>query len=286
MGTWGEGLYDNDSALDDLGDLLALPDDEDDPGAADLVARIGLLAWLNPIGVAHDDGDAVKQRLAAQADLAGLPEATRAALAALLADPKAATRERSRKPEARYAIGSYCDGPRIDALLRFPGAQPTIDAFGEQMAERLDGALAGCVDLYDLAGSMAPLGVLIELAMAGLFQPAPARVARWRSDFAVLDKKTRSERGFWWKYVRRVQAGFDLLAPGTAPAPAKPIVRKPGAPREPAATGPLTRFHHPKFGVGVLLGRSGQGADERLDLRFEDGQVRKLLARFVTPLAD
>ncbi len=42
MGTWGDGLYDNDSALDTLGDLVGLDSEEHD--VAWLVARVGLLA--------------------------------------------------------------------------------------------------------------------------------------------------------------------------------------------------------------------------------------------------
>jgi len=44
------------------------------------------------------------------------------------------------------------------------------------------------------------------------------------------------------------------------------------------------RFSHAKFGVGVLLGRTGAGAGETLELRFDGGEVRRILARFVTPV--
>lgn len=56
MGTWGDGLYDNDSALDTLAKLVRL-----DPGEHDVerpVARIGLLAWMNPITSAYDEPSA------------------------------------------------------------------------------------------------------------------------------------------------------------------------------------------------------------------------------------
>lgn len=283
MGTWGEGLYDNDSALDDLGSLLAPDGDEHD--VVHLVARIGLLAWLNPISVTHDGGE-LRRRVDEHAgDLERLPVDTRTALEALLADPRAAVETRSRTPEARAVIGSYSDGPRIDALLRFPGAQDVIDALGERAAGWLDRALAADVGLYEIAGAMAALGVLIELAQAGLWQPAAGRVATWRAGFDAIDKATKSERGFWWKYVRRVRAGFDLLAPGSAAPPAKPIVRRPRASAEPAPAGPVQRFRHGKFGTGILLSRSGTGDEERLELRFEDGEVRKILARFVTAVS-
>ena len=285
MGTWGEGLYDNDSALDELGDLLALGDEQD---GLRLVVRIGLQAWMNPVHVAHDS-DELKRRVdACDGDLAHLPADTRAALVALLADPEAATEKSSRTPEAKAVIGGYCDGPRIDVLLRFPGAQGVLDEFGESLAKRLDGLLAVEQDLYEVAGSLAVLGVLIELSQAGLWQPAASRVAIWRAGFDAIDKATKSERGFWWKYVRRVRAGFDLLAPRPATAaPARPQVRRPranAAAPAPAQAGPVQRFLHPKLGTAILVARSGSGDDERLDLRFEDGQIRKILARFVTPV--
>jgi hypothetical protein len=178
----------------------------------------------------------------------------------------------------------------MDALLRFPGAQPIIDSFAKDLAEELDAILApnDKMDLYQIAGSMAVLGLLIELALAGFFQPAPGRVDQWRQGFGVIDKATKSERGFWWKYVRRVQAGFDLLAP--RPASAAPIklavkTKRPDKPIQPVALVPASfveRYHHPKLGLGTLVGRSGRGDEEKLELRFHDGQIRKILAKFVT----
>jgi hypothetical protein len=281
MGTWGDGIYDNDSALDGLAALVTRR--EEAPEAARLVAHIGLLAWLDPVGVTHDP-PALWVRLDEHAAaITQLPEDTRAALQALRDDPEGVTEHGSRTPEARAALGGYCDGPRIDALLRFPGAQPVIDELAGRAVAQLDRALGQKVDLYEVAGDLVALGVLVELAQAGLWTPQPARVAAWRAGFAAIDKATRSERGFWWKYVRRVHSGFDLLAPpppGAPAKPARPIVRKPAAP---APAGPPERYTHPKFGAGTLIARTGAGASATLELRFDDGVTRKVLARFLAP---
>lgn len=290
MGTWGEGLYDNDSALDSLGDLLAIGDDIQD--IVELTTRIGLAAWLNPVTVECDDGPLEEHVKKLSGDLEKLPEDTRKALEALMEDPETALKEGSRKPEIYAVIGGYSNGPRIDALLRFPGAIPIVAAFGEEMAKQLDDALTPKKgnDLYQVAGSLAVLGILIELALAGMFQPAPARVETWRAEFTAIDKNTKSERGFWWKYVRRVQTGFDLLAPrpplASAPKPAARPAKRPTVKEETAPIGPVERYQHPKLGTGVLVGRSGAGDEEKLDLRFEDGSIRKILAKFVTRLED
>jgi hypothetical protein len=230
MGTWGDGIYDNDSALDRLGDLVEFAA-EDVRGAAELAARIGVLAWLNPVAVGSRE-EALRAAVAA-ADVGALPAETRDALARLLADPDVETRGRSRTEAARAAIGGYCDGPRIDALLRVPGAEATLAALGERAAASVDRALKGADrpgdrrDLYEITGELAGLGVLIDLAEAGFGRPAAARVEAWTRGLAAIDRRTRDERGFWAKYIGRVRRGLELLAP---PVPrSTPIVRR--APR-------------------------------------------------------
>jgi len=284
MGTWGDGIYDNDGALDEVGRLVPLAAGERD--AARLVAQIGLHVWLRGfIG----DGDELRARVDAvpEESLARLPEDTRAALADLLADPEGATEEGSRSKAVRAVLGGYCDGPRIDALLRFPGAEVVIGELLARALQRLDGALAGKGSLYEVATGLAALGIVIELKQAGLWTADPARVDRWRVGFTAIDERTTEERGFWWKYVRKVRKGFDLLAPSALPPASKakpqPVVRVRPLALEPTAAG--QRYLHPTLGTATLVGRSGGGASETLELRFDDGVVRKVLARFVAPIA-
>jgi hypothetical protein len=267
MGTWGDGIYDNDGSLDLLGNLIAIEGEERE--AARLVARIGLLAWLHPVSVTHGHNQLLGRLKALRRGLAGLPAETCAALEALLDDPKTVTEKGSRTLAVREAIGGYSNGPRLDALLRFPGAQGPIDELGERAAVRLDKALeARGPDLYEIAGEMGALGVVVELSQAGFWRPASTRVAVWRAGFDAIDQATKSERSFWWKYARRVRHGFDLIGPKT--------------PWTAAPAGPVRRFTHPQFGPATLLASSGSGDDEKLELCFDGGVVRKLLAKFVT----
>lgn len=209
MGTWDSGIYDNDHALDCLAELVE-PFCEA-AATSQLPVGLGLLAWLLPshLGTAieHHRG----QFKAVPADMAGWSDDTLTAIEALLADPEAATQERGREAAAVEAIGGYSNGPRIEPLLRAPGAQAIIDALAASAGERLDHCLARSGDLYGLAGELAALGVLIELATAGFSRPAAARVAAWRAGFDAADQRTREERGFWDRYVARVRHGFDLL---------------------------------------------------------------------------
>ena len=285
MGTWGKGLYDNDSALDALSDLVK-PDD----GASDavsLIAQIGLLAWFHPSGLI-DRGEDLGKKVNAL-DLSSLPGATREALAALLDDPEAATATGSRSAAVTAIVGGYNDGPRIDALVRLPGAETATAKLAESAAGRLDQALAQATALDDITGAMAALGVLLELAQAGLWQPASSRVARWRKDFSEINQATKEQRSFWVKYARHVQDGFNLLSPQTAPPPVvrqprKPGIKRPGASKPPAPA--PERYSHPKLGTGVLVGRTGGGPGEILVVRFGDGVNRKFHPGVLTRLDD
>ena len=53
--------------------------------------------------------------------------------------------------------------------------------------------------------------------------------------------------------------------------------------RDPAVN---KRVYHEKFGRGRVLSAEGQGADKRFSIEFQDGEIRKVLARFLTGLDD
>lgn len=208
MGTWGDGLYDNDSALDLVAALTEVGEQTD---ATTLVTRIGLAAWLDPSAITCASDELRAAVATHAAEIAALPPGTREGLAGLLADPEGSTRDGSRSERLRGVIGGYCDGPRIDALLRFAGAQPVIDAVGEEAAEILDRACApSSRDLHEIAGELAALGLVVELVESGLWRPTPGRVAAWRRGVAEADQRTTEEREFWDLYARRVGQALEL----------------------------------------------------------------------------
>jgi hypothetical protein len=177
-----------------------------------VVASIGLVAWLQPVilSVHPDEVRAAVERV--RTDLESLPPETREALAQVLADPEKAVAPSTRPAAVREAIGGYSSGPRIDALLRFPGAETVITELAERAACRLDDALSSNQDLYELAADLGAIGVLLELHAAGLWRAGLERLGRWRTGLDTADRSTTEERSFWDRYVQRVRAGLELLA--------------------------------------------------------------------------
>jgi hypothetical protein len=209
MGTWGDGLYDNDHSLDVLGDLFKTLELEKSP--AHLAVSLGVRLWMEPSGIgvrAEKYREIIRRR---ESWLRYLPAPAAEALREIAANPKAASeREGSRSDEVRQVVGSYNDGPRIDALLQVPGADAILQPLADRCMEKLDRVFKGKMDLYELAGEIAPLGVLLELRAVGIRVP-PAKVETWRKGFSKSDQATKEERGFWDDYVERVKPGFDLL---------------------------------------------------------------------------
>ena len=84
MGTWDDGLYDNDSALDVLGDLFASLNPT--TGPAHLAGVVGLLAQMKPSALSHGDWPS---RIEASPHLAALPRDARDALETIAREPEA-----------------------------------------------------------------------------------------------------------------------------------------------------------------------------------------------------
>jgi len=53
--------------------------------------------------------------------------------------------------------------------------------------------------------------------------------------------------------------------------------------QEPQSMGPSSLVFHATFGEGHVLNINGQGPHAKVKVRFSDGAVKTLLARFLTP---
>jgi hypothetical protein len=204
MGAWGEGLLDNDGALDCLADLFDALEIE---GPEELATLVGLETWLHgPLDVS------VAERLTAHASLHALPADVRELLTRARADPEAFSNGSARSPAASEVLGTYCAGPRYDALLRLPGSGATIDRLARSAADRLDEDLGRCADLHEASDVLGLLAPLVELRLSGLLRPLESHhLGDWRKRVVALNDATHEERHFWDAYVANVRGGLDLI---------------------------------------------------------------------------
>jgi hypothetical protein len=211
MGTWDDGLYDNDHALDVLPEMTQGIDLDKSP--AHLSVGVGLRLWMasSSFDTHSDEVRAAIHRH--EGWLLELPEDAREELREIADDPKAVCERRgSRTPEDRAVLGTYNEGPRVDALFRVPGADAVIRDVAERCMAHLDELTRHeDADLYEVAGDLAPLGVLLEMRAVGVRVPR-AKVKAWQAAFKRMDETTDAERSFWDKYVTRVKKGFARLA--------------------------------------------------------------------------
>lgn len=202
MATRGDGLYDNEAALVTIGDLVKFPPASGD--LAEVAVGLGLVAWLCPRKFV-DYGEDLLARVEARS--AALPPGARDALGALLRDPRAVTDSGSRSAAARAVLGDASDGPRLDALVRLPAGRGQIEELARRAGRVLD-RLRG--PIREIAGDLAALGVIIELAQANLWIRDPPRVAAWRGRFDACEQASTGDPSTW-ETRARVRSGFDLL---------------------------------------------------------------------------
>jgi hypothetical protein len=207
MGTWGDGLYDNDGVLDGLSALLGELDDHSSP--AHFVAATALRLWMKPVALGLDPARTQAWLDARKDWIDALPAPARQVFAQLHEDPAGyANALGSRSADVEAVLGGYCDGRREDALIAVSGVRETL----EELAERCRAALDELAEekMYELAGKLAPLGVLLELSEVGIVT-SPDRVAVWKHTFEQSAAATEEEREFFDGYAARVRRGFDLL---------------------------------------------------------------------------
>jgi hypothetical protein len=207
MGTWGEGLFDNDTALDVLADFVERVSLNESP--AHFAAGLGLRMWILPSSLQVDAEETRRIIDSHQYWIDAYPVPVRELLARVRADPVAMTERRHRSDGLREIIGDYSDGPLEPALFSVEGTTGVLGELRDACVRHLDD-LTAQADLYELAGDLAPLGILLELSTIGLL-PRVGQVARWKRTFDLVDAETRDDRDFWDGYARNVRAGFKLL---------------------------------------------------------------------------
>lgn len=213
MGTWDDGIFDNDSALDALADLVDSVPLDTNP--AHLAAGLGLRLWIQPsaLGAQPDEYQSLLHEHAAW--VAALPPAVRDCLQEIEADPEAASDAHGSRPEAiRDIVGGYCDGPMNRVLLCCSGADEVIGELAHLARAHLDANLVvvdgKCDPLETLVRPLAALGLLVSLSELGVRESADD-LERWQAVFVRANRSTTSQREFWDRYAARVNAGFRLL---------------------------------------------------------------------------
>jgi hypothetical protein len=239
MGTWDDGLLDNDTSLDALGDLRRqVARDIERFGAlkpspqntARLVTATGVLLQLSAydFGLETDGGPKIVAALQAHAkQIALLPPAARKVLAAVAAGEGKSLAERPSKLS-----------PKITALLhsgssKSPFGKREVALFASKAAAAYVQEVAGrCVDMIngdfedednwsDLCREAGGLGCLAVLLVLEPCRVPVKTIERWRHNaqqgLAVLEEKKDEELDFHRGYYRKLDAIFAVLVKRFSP---------------------------------------------------------------------
>jgi hypothetical protein len=222
MGTWGDGLFDSDSALDFVGDMTNCEEAElaklaavgpTQRRAEQLAARLGLLLQLSPHSFSGPFGETLTQAVAAQQAAFGeLKPAARRLLERIAEGEGTALSERSgkRKKDLQQALGGYLDGVREKALFATPEGGKVLQRFANRCLKELrSGLRARDLENLHVTGSLAALGLIL------LVDPPKVSVATLKKGLARLEtlwaKQRRSgETEFWERLVPNAQLAFEL----------------------------------------------------------------------------
>ncbi len=207
MRTSGSGLYDDENALvalDELIDGLGAPTEPHS-----LAPTVALQVWLR-----GRVSDAVMTEVRRHApDFAALPARTRPLLAALIADPHAFAKKRSRSAAVTEVLGSRCDGTRYDKLLSGEIGALMVRSLAARALEKLLATMESARDLGDAMHSGGHLGVLLELTTSGKVTVPSEPLERLRRHVERLDEATTQHRDFGDGYVDRLRRAVELLGP-------------------------------------------------------------------------
>ena len=222
MGTWGDGLFDSDSALDAVGELTNNEEKQIAKlagvgptrlRAEQLAARVGLLLQLSPYSFEGPFKDTLAAALVAQQPaFASLKPAARTVLARVQAGEGEALSNRTgkRKSALRKSLGGYLNGVGERSLLGTAAARKVLRRFGRDCLKSLKGGLRSR-DLEDLhrTGGLAMLGLIL------LVDPPGVPVADLKKGLARLEtlwnrQQKTGETDFWDRLVPNARLAFEL----------------------------------------------------------------------------
>jgi hypothetical protein len=177
--------------------------------AAHLAVGLGLRAWMQPDAI-EDAADGIRRLIARHAFwIERLPAPAARALHRLAADPLAFVARGSRSPALIEILGTAANGPRVDALLRVPGAPAILATVAARCIARLDELAATDGDLAELHPRLAPLGVLLELRALGIAVPR-GHAEVWRLAVERFARAT-GDRSRWGPYADHLRRALALL---------------------------------------------------------------------------
>lgn len=231
MGTWDDGLLDNDTALDGLGDLRAgIVEDLVTLGAARptpattgrLTGAVGVLLQLSAYDFeAH--GDAIVGAVKAHAaQIAKLPPAARKVLAQVAAGQGKVLAERPAKLPARTIALLHSSakarsgfGRREPSLFSSKAAAAYVQEVARRCVEAVDEDFEDEDNWSDLCREGLGLGSLTALLVLEPCRVSTGRLTSWRrkaaKGLATLEAEPDDELEFHQRYYAKLDKVFALL---------------------------------------------------------------------------
>lgn len=204
MGTWGSGLWDNDSALDALPDLVRIS-----PAKETLTL---VTAWAVKLWFAQCKPAEFSKGIERKAsELTKLPKPVFEELVAIVREPRVYEKKTSRLPEHAKVLGGYCDGYFIAPVFELPEVRAVVASHSEKLSLVVDKQLSRKPRkdlLYEL--DLTALGLVLSFTRVGAV-PTKERLDAWEAGFDAIDQANTSERGFWDEWRDRVRPSFELM---------------------------------------------------------------------------
>ena len=231
MGTWDEGLLDNDTACDALGDVCY--DIREDierfgrkPAATEqLCAAVGVLLQLSAydFGLDSDRGPAIVAAVKAHASsIAALPPDARRVME-LVMDGKGKEVADRRDPDSAPHAGLFNRGAkksrfgeRHAALFATPAAAAYVQSIADRCVEAIEEELEDESNWSDLCREVGSMGLLAVLVVIAPCTVPIATIETWRAratqGLAELRERDDDELEFHEAYHANLDRVFDVLA--------------------------------------------------------------------------